>query len=66
MVEIEDYQRRRVAALCQLLDIYGIPTEVFVSHCKGIDILGINFRGSVKDLSWNVANMQDIVGWMSG
>ena len=65
MAEMEDYQRQRVAVLCQLLDIYGIPKEVFVSHCKGMGILGINFRGSVKDPSWNAANMQDIVDWMS-
>ena len=66
MANVEDYQRRRAAALFQLLSVYNVPTEVFVSHCKGIDVMGINFRDSVQSTRWNGANMQDIVGCMVG
>jgi hypothetical protein len=64
MVAIQDYQRRRVAALFQLLDGYRVPKEVFGSHCGCIDVIGVNFTDSVHSARWNAADMQGIVDWM--
>ena len=54
VLQIEDYQRRRAAAISQLLNVYHIPKEVFAFHCKGIDMLGVNLRESLRDAWWNI------------